>query len=274
MSPQLLDFERNGYTDRHLLRLAAAAGPARRHRGHDRDVRIEPGRNGSAPRRCARCADIDAARWAMLGHLKSGQAVAFRSPKRPVASCGCSRLRRASRPTSGIARSTWMCRSAHIGRSCSTRTGRPAHRVRTLRQFVSELEHTPPPLLAGYIIRGDFSRWIGDVFGDRALADELRALEERYRARSREEVIGKWQEPCAADTTWRKTNVKRSRLERPTCGTRTAAPDGRPERRSANAPLASVSGMRAPLERACTAINRWSGWPAHSADASRDACRA
>jgi hypothetical protein len=35
--------------------------------------------------------------------------------------------------------------------------------------------------LAGYIVRGDFSRWIGDVFGDRALAGELQALEQRYR---------------------------------------------------------------------------------------------
>jgi hypothetical protein len=67
--------------------------------------------------------------------------------------------------------------------------GQPGHRVRTLRQFVSELEHTPPTLLAGYIMRGDFSRWIGDVFGDRALAAELRALEERYRAGSRAETV-------------------------------------------------------------------------------------
>jgi hypothetical protein len=29
--------------------------------------------------------------------------------------------------------------------------------------------------------RGDFSRWIADVFGDRPLADEVRDLEERHR---------------------------------------------------------------------------------------------
>jgi hypothetical protein len=67
--------------------------------------------------------------------------------------------------------------------------GQPAHRIRTLRQFVFELEHTPLALLAEYIRRGDFSRWIGDVFGDRALAGELQALEQRYRAGKREEIL-------------------------------------------------------------------------------------
>ena len=59
--------------------------------------------------------------------------------------------------------------------------GKP-HTAHTLRQFVAALEHTAPPLLDGYLIRGDFSRWIADVFGDRALADELRDLEARYRS--------------------------------------------------------------------------------------------
>ena len=55
-------------------------------------------------------------------------------------------------------------------------------RARTLRQFVSILERSPVTLLEGYVRRGDFSRWIGDVFGDYPLAAELRALEERHRA--------------------------------------------------------------------------------------------
>jgi hypothetical protein len=67
--------------------------------------------------------------------------------------------------------------------------GQPVERIRTLRQFVSKLEHTPPTLLTGYISRGDFSRWIADVFGDRALADDLRVLEQQYRAGSRKETI-------------------------------------------------------------------------------------
>jgi hypothetical protein len=67
--------------------------------------------------------------------------------------------------------------------------GRAGHRIRTLREFVSELEHTPSNSLAGYIVRGDFSRWIADVFGDRALAGELRALEQQYRGGSLEETV-------------------------------------------------------------------------------------
>jgi hypothetical protein len=30
-----------------------------------------------------------------------------------------------------------------------------------------------------YLRRNDFSRWVADVFGDYALADDLRAIEER-----------------------------------------------------------------------------------------------
>jgi hypothetical protein len=44
--------------------------------------------------------------------------------------------------------------------------------------------------LAGYVVRGDFSRWIGDVFGDHALADELRRLESQYRSGRREHDTG------------------------------------------------------------------------------------
>jgi hypothetical protein len=39
--------------------------------------------------------------------------------------------------------------------------------------------------------RGDFSRWIADVFGDYALASELRALEERYRVTADPDTVPK-----------------------------------------------------------------------------------
>jgi len=65
----------------------------------------------------------------------------------------------------------------------------PARRARTLRQFVAQLEGTAAAQCEGHLRRNDFSRWIGEVFGDFALAGELRALEERYGAGSRAETV-------------------------------------------------------------------------------------
>ena len=58
--------------------------------------------------------------------------------------------------------------------------------ITTLHSFIPS---SPPAVLDGYIIRGDFSRWIDGVFGDHALGEELRRLEERYRAGSRAETL-------------------------------------------------------------------------------------
>lgn len=53
-------------------------------------------------------------------------------------------------------------------------------RARTLREFVAALEDLDVGRADGYLRRGDFSRWIGDVFGDHALARELHAHERAY----------------------------------------------------------------------------------------------
>ena len=53
--------------------------------------------------------------------------------------------------------------------------------ARTLRELVHQLEHAPRPAIEPYALRGDFSRWIRDVFGDFALANELRAIEAQTR---------------------------------------------------------------------------------------------
>jgi hypothetical protein len=66
---------------------------------------------------------------------------------------------------------------------------RPGPRASTLRQFVGGLEGSDPAALGGHLRRGDFSRWLRDVFGDRALAAEMEKQEERYRLELDLEVV-------------------------------------------------------------------------------------
>lgn len=56
--------------------------------------------------------------------------------------------------------------------------GRPAH---TFKEFVTMLGSLPADSIDGHIRRGDFSRWITDVFGDHPLAAEIRKVERQYR---------------------------------------------------------------------------------------------
>jgi hydroxymethylpyrimidine pyrophosphatase-like HAD family hydrolase len=55
-------------------------------------------------------------------------------------------------------------------------------RARTLRDLVRLLERSPVPALDGHLRRGDFSRWISEVFGDYPLAKTVRQLERNYGA--------------------------------------------------------------------------------------------
>jgi hydroxymethylpyrimidine pyrophosphatase-like HAD family hydrolase len=188
-APQLLDFERNGYT---VVTYCASRLPQALLAGTEVMIvtcESNPAEMEALRARCRGCADIDASRWAVLGHLKVGQAVAL-----PITEETGGELRLftiAPRITPHVRHREKYVDvpvSWHRGFVFSA-NGQPGHRIRTLRQFVSELEHTPLAQLGEYIKRGDFSRWIGDVFGDRALAAELRALEERYRSGSRGETL-------------------------------------------------------------------------------------
>lgn len=63
-----------------------------------------------------------------------------------------------------------------------TRAGGPLGApARTLRGFVDGISRAPPDVVDAHARRGDFSRWIADVFGDHPLADEVRELEDRHR---------------------------------------------------------------------------------------------
>jgi hydroxymethylpyrimidine pyrophosphatase-like HAD family hydrolase len=188
-APQLLDFERNGYT---VVTYCASRLPQALLAGTEVMIvtcESNPAETEALRARCAGCADVDPSHWALLGHLKVGQAVAL-----PVTEEAGGELRLftiAPRLTTHVRHRDKYVDvpvSAHRAFTFNP-NGQPEHHARTLRQFVSELEGTPPPLLDGYIVRGDFSRWIENVFGDRALADELRTLEQRYRTGLREETL-------------------------------------------------------------------------------------
>jgi hydroxymethylpyrimidine pyrophosphatase-like HAD family hydrolase len=53
--------------------------------------------------------------------------------------------------------------------------------ARTLKSFLALLEAVPLEVQTGHANRGDFSRWIADVFHDHALASEIRKVEQRFR---------------------------------------------------------------------------------------------
>jgi hydroxymethylpyrimidine pyrophosphatase-like HAD family hydrolase len=54
-------------------------------------------------------------------------------------------------------------------------------RATTLKAFVKALDGLPADVLDGYARRGDYSRWLAEVFGDYQLAVSVRALESRAR---------------------------------------------------------------------------------------------
>ena len=63
----------------------------------------------------------------------------------------------------------------------ATHAGLHGEKAATLREFVQLLDQCPAAAREGHVRRGDFSRWILDVFGDRSLASTRGQLEENWR---------------------------------------------------------------------------------------------
>jgi hypothetical protein len=142
-------------------------------------------------RRCAGCQQVEGARgrWSVLAHLSLGQAVAL--PITEEAGGDLKVFNLGQRLTPHVRhRQKYVdvpvteSRAFHFAGN-----GAAPRRVRTLRQFVDALEHGSMPAFGGYLRRGDFSRWIADVFGDNALAQELRKEEQRFRTRVEDDVL-------------------------------------------------------------------------------------
>jgi hypothetical protein len=173
----LLDFERNGYTVATYCasRLPKALLAATQ-------VMIvtcesNPAEIAALHRCCARHATGSPADWDMLRRLRPGQAVAL-----PITAEAGGQLRLftvASRLTAHVRH-----RQKYVDVPVSAQRAfvfTPAVRTGTLREFVAELERESPKALAPFLERHDFSRWVREVFGDHALASELKAIETRYR---------------------------------------------------------------------------------------------
>jgi len=125
--------------------------------------------------RCAVCPAADAITWSQLRELGYGQAVAL-----PVTEEAAGQLRwftLGQRLTPHV-RHRQKYVDVPVSDSRAFVFG-SLRRARTLREFTDAVGRSGS--LDGYLRRHDFSRWISDVFGDYALADDLRRIEERYR---------------------------------------------------------------------------------------------
>ena len=187
---QLIDLERHGYT---VVTYCASRLP--KELLADTEVMIvtcesNPEEVEAFCRYCARCTDVDRARWSILGHLKVGQAVAL--PITEEAGGDLRLFTMAPRLTPHVRhREKYVDVPVAENRAFyfGSNGRRSARRARTLRQFVAELEGAPVSHLESYVRRGDFSRWIAEVLGDHALATELRMLEEQHRVAARAATV-------------------------------------------------------------------------------------
>ena len=181
-APHLLDLERNGYT---IVTYCASRLPAKLLDATDvMIVTCESNHEelDALHRRCESCqARVDAAGWRkLLSHIALGQAVAL-----PITeeAGGEMRLFNIGKRLTPHVRHREKYVDVPVtqqkGFVFTTPPG-PAVRALTLREFVTVLETSASARLQPYLQRGDFSRWIGEVFGDRALATEIREQEQRF----------------------------------------------------------------------------------------------
>ena len=177
----LLDLERNGYT---VVTYCASRLP--KELMDSLEVIIvtcesNPAEIDALFKLCNGCAGAGRDEWNALSRLRPGQAIAL-----PITAESEGHLRLfnvARRLTSHVRhRQKYVDVPVSDQRAFVFMTT-PTVRARTLRQFVGELERHATRTLEPFVDRGDFSRWIRDVFGDHALAAELRAIEIRHRGK-------------------------------------------------------------------------------------------
>ena len=57
----------------------------------------------------------------------------------------------------------------------------PRTEAASLREFTEAIASRQADQLRNFLQRGDFSKWVADVFSDHALARELHAIEDQFR---------------------------------------------------------------------------------------------
>lgn len=174
----LLDLEANGYT---FVTYSASRLPTELLDATE--VMIVTGESDPAEVEALRrrCPPVSAEEWERLPQLGSSQAVALpvteESGGRLVQFTPGPRLTPHVRHRQKYVDVPVSDRKAFV----FTATRQQERRiVRTLREFADELRSRDD--CDGYLARGDFSRWVRDVFGDHALAAALRGIEAAHRA--------------------------------------------------------------------------------------------
>ena len=140
---------------------------------------------------CEACRHLSPSAWETLPHLRLDQAVAL-----PVTDEAGAELRTftiGERLTPHVRhRQKYVDVPVSDSRAFVFGSGRRTvtARAHTLREFVDVLDKLDVTQAGGYLRRGDFSRWIGDVFGDHALARELEGHERRYAREEYPDALG------------------------------------------------------------------------------------
>jgi hydroxymethylpyrimidine pyrophosphatase-like HAD family hydrolase len=187
----LLDLDTNGYT---IVTYCASRLPPELLAATEVMIATcesNPAEIDALCKRCAPCKEIEGARerWSALSHLSLGQAMVL-----PITeeSGGDLKIFNIGQRLTPHVRHRQKYVDVPVTESRAFQfaaNGGPPRRVRTLREFVETLEGTSAASLAPYVRRGDFSRWIAEVFGDNALAEELRREEQRFTTRTDSDVV-------------------------------------------------------------------------------------
>ena len=139
-------------------------------------------------RSCPTCQHLDLSGWDVLPRLRLDQAAALPGTQETRGTLQIFTI--GERLTPHVRhRQKYVDVPVTIRRAFVFTTGRGRTRARTLREFVTVLERIGLAAADGYLRRGDFGRWIGDVFGDHALAQELQRHERRYAVAQDPDVL-------------------------------------------------------------------------------------